>query len=168
VETQLRRIVLTWPFAASIGTLVLAIWGDARTSLPVQVSGAQKDIYIASAGIGATLLGFTMAALAFLVALPEDRPLLQRIRREGQHAKILRRFAMSTLYLALVVFVGVGGVFIDRQPTNQVDAHALGTGSYWVWVLIAVLVPSMAWLGRSLRALIDVVPLAGAGRRKDY
>jgi hypothetical protein len=45
-----------------------------------------------------------------------------------------------------------------------VDAHALGAGSYWVWVLIAVLVPSMAWLGRSLHALLDVVPVAGAGR----
>jgi hypothetical protein len=76
--------------------VVLVRWDDARTALPVQVSGVQKGIYMTAAGVAATLLGSTIAALAFLVALPGDRPLLQRIRNEGLHAQILRRFSVST------------------------------------------------------------------------
>lgn len=166
VESRLRRLILSWPFAAAVVVVVLSIWDGARTSLPIQVSGAQKDIYITSVGVGATMLGFTLAALSFLVALPEDRPLLQRIRDEGLHGKVLRSFAVSAAYLALMAFVAFVGLFFDRQPDRQLTGHELGTCSYWIWALVAVLVPSIAWLARSLRALADVIPVVVAATRK--
>jgi hypothetical protein len=126
----------------------------------------QTDIYVATAGVAATLLGFTIAALAFLVALPEDRPLLQRIRDEGLHAEILRRFSVSTGYLALAVLVALLGLFADREPSEQLTAETLGAGAYWIWALSFVLVPTAAWLARSLRALARVVPVVVAASRR--
>src|SRR4051794_32423537 len=91
IETVARRVLISWPAAGVLGVAVLYFWPAARTSLPVQVSGAQTNIYITMVGVSGTLLGFTLAGLAILLALPEDRPLLKRIRNEGLHGEILRR-----------------------------------------------------------------------------
>jgi hypothetical protein len=158
-ETAVRRAVFSWPAATIILAVALALFEGLRTSLPVQVSGEQKDIYILFAGLGTTLLGFNLAALTFLVALPEDRPLLRRIRAEGHHAEILRRFSRGCVYLALVVVASVVGLLVDRQPTSQATAHTLGTGGYFIWALVAAAVPAGTSLARSLRALIAVIPV---------
>lgn len=166
VEVAIRRALFSWPVAALALGLLLVLSSDVRTSLPVQVSGEQKDLYILCAGLATTLLGFNLAALTFLVALPEDRPLLQRIRGEGHHAEILRRFSRGCVYLGLVVVVSVVSVVVDRQPSSQLDAATLGASSYCIWALVAILVPTGVSLARSLHALIALIPVVIAATRR--
>jgi hypothetical protein len=167
VETKIRRVVLSWPAAACVLLVLLVLLDGLRTSLPVQVSGEQKDLYILFAGLSTTLLGFNLAALTFLVSLPEDRPLLQRIRNEGHHAEILRRFARGCAYLGLVVVVSIVCLIVDRQPQDQLTAHTLGTGSYFIWLLAAAAIPAAVSLARSLHALMLVIPVViAAGRTR--
>jgi hypothetical protein len=72
----LRRAVRTGWIVAVVALPLLIACDSVRTSLPEQVSGAQTEIYGTFAGVGATLLGFLIAGVTLLAALPSSLPLI--------------------------------------------------------------------------------------------
>jgi hypothetical protein len=135
-----------------------------RVTLPEQVSAAQTTIYGSVVATAGTLLGFSLAALAFLVALPHDAPLLERMRAQGTHEQLLCWFAAAVPYLGLLLLAGLLGLGLDRAPKSALTAHQLGTGAYWIWTLVAFGVPSVAGMSRATLALMDTLPVIVAAQ----
>jgi hypothetical protein len=165
VEALFRRYVLAWPTAIGALAVAVSLIPGFRVSLPGQVSGAQSDIYAAVAGAAGTLLGFSLAALAFLVALPQEAPLLRRLRDQGTHDAILRYFASATVYLGVLLLMALVGLFVDRQPDQTLDVAHLGLGAYWVWTVVAFAVPGATWMVRATLALIGTLPVIVSAQR---
>jgi cytochrome bd-type quinol oxidase subunit 2 len=135
--------------------LVLAVDEGVRFSVPLHVSGAQGTFYSAVAGVAATLLGFLLAGVALVAALPTSLALIARARAEGQLRSAVTDLTRATLASAVTVLVALAGLVVDPQPGAPETRHHLSASALWVWIVLGSLIPTIAWLLRSVRAVAN-------------
>jgi hypothetical protein len=154
-----ERLWTPWSLLVVVALLV-AVFEEVRTTIPLQVSGVQDTLYATSAQVGATLLGFLIAVITLLAVLPNG-PLVQRLREQKTLERAVRLVGRACLAMAALTGAGLAGLLIDRQPTSAAErASELGTGSYWVWVLVACVLVAARLLGSSIVTVIRAVRLA--------
>lgn len=154
-----ERLWTPWS-AVVVVALVVALFGEVRTTIPLQVSGIQDTLYATSAQVGATLLGFLIAVVTLLAVLPNS-PIVQRLREQKTLERAVRLVGRACLAMAAVTGAGLAGLLIDRPPTTSAErASELGTGSYWVWILLACVLVAATLLSSSIVVVIRAVRLA--------
>jgi hypothetical protein len=159
--------LLTWPLDAghfvvrsptawALVTLVLVWFLDGvRTAVPAHVSGTQGGIYGTVAGVAATLLGFLLAGVALLAALPTDLPLISRAREEGRLKEAIKDLSRATVAASVTVAVALAGLLVDPEPERGVARDDLPAETLWVWLMLASLIPTTTWLVRSMKVTAD-------------
>lgn len=151
--------------ALSGGLLAAAVISSEaiRRGLPLQVSGHQDTLYSAVAGVGATLLGFLIAAIALLAVLPPENLVVRRLRTQGLLRRAVNEISQASFAMAAFMSAGLVGLVVDQPPALpiRVGAH-LGTGAYWVWTVAltalpaaVLLISSMAAVARAVRWVTD-------------
>jgi hypothetical protein len=154
-----ERLLTPWTGLLAVAIVSTAI-SDIRTAIPLQASGIQDTIYATSAQVGATLLGFLIAVVTLLAVLP-DGPLVRRLREQRALERAVRRVGRACLAMAALTGAALAGLLIDRPPSAPATAASeLGTGSYWVWVLVACVVVAACLLASSIVVVIRAVQLA--------
>lgn len=156
-----------WPATILVLGGVLVLWGDLRHRLPAAVSGEQKDIYITLLGACATLLGFTLAALTFIAAIPADSPILERLHGEGAFRNVLLKFWRATARLGVLLAVSLVGLILDRQPAAALDSKHLGDGAYWAWPTALAVLACAVGLTRALGVLLPALRSIAKARETD-
>jgi hypothetical protein len=139
----------------------VAGWDRMRDALPLQISSRQQELYSSVASVGATLLGFLIAAIALLAVLPATNAIVVAVKKQGLLTQAIRRITDASWAMALFTGAGLAGLVIDQPPGAAIErARDLGIGAYWVWAVAAtalpaaiLLVSSMAAVGRAVRWL---------------
>lgn len=147
----------TWPAVTVATAVALYLIDGLREALPVAFSGTQKTVYTTLAGASGTLLGFTLAAMTFLAAVPKDAPLLKRLHGEGQLEVVVTRFARLNVRAALLLGVALLGLVIDREPSGPLTAAHLGNGSYWCWPVTLIAASCAIGLVRAIAILLRLL-----------
>src|SRR5690349_2783060 len=96
---SLTRILILFPVAAlALATLVS---DEVRQSMPLQVSGHQDTLYATVAGVGATLLGFLIAAIALLAVLPPANAVVRQLQTQGLLRRAVTEISRASFAMAL-------------------------------------------------------------------
>lgn len=159
------RAHAAWPLITAATAVAMLLVDDLHTVLPVALSGTQKAMYTTLAGASGTLLGFTLAAMTFLAAVPKDAPLLQRLHGEGLLDVVVTRFARLNVRAALLLGASVVGLVADREPASSLAAKQLGDGAYWCWPVALITAACAIGLARAISILLKLLTSVLRARR---
>lgn len=151
------RAYATWPLIVAAFAAAIYLINGLGNALPVAFSGTQKTIYTTLAGTSGTLLGFTLAAMTFLAAVPKEAPLLKRLHGEGLLDVVVIRFARLNIRAALLLGVSLIGLVVDREPTSALTAEKLGHGAYWCWPVTLIAAACAVGLVRAISILLKLL-----------
>lgn len=141
------------------------LWDAGREELPRRVSGEQVDIYGAVASVAGTLLGFTLASVAILIALG-DGPRLRQFYDTGLHDRTLRLFGRAARWMGITAGAALAGLFVDPKPAQPLAAgDDLPLQSLWLLVVGALLLVA-AWRFVRCLLILDKVVAAVVQDRK--
>jgi uncharacterized integral membrane protein len=156
---------LAW--APSVALVVLLVFSvSLRESLPLQLSADQDTFYSTTASVGATLLGFLIAVVALLAVLPDDRPLIRKIRSQGLLRRTVRQVGRACFAMGIVTGCAILGLVVDRPPEEAVQAgDLLADGAYWIWVVAVTAIPAAVLLALSTATVIRVILLMGGDEK---
>jgi hypothetical protein len=140
-----------------VGATVAVVHQPTRFWMGRVVDSEQSNIYVAVSAVGATLLGFMIAALTILLMLNAER-VTRRYRESGLYAKTLMLFHECAVWLTALTVSSLAGLFVD--PVHA-GGRVASPGDAWIW-LVCALAAAAAWrLFYSLWVLRKVMGVVG-------
>jgi hypothetical protein len=154
-----EHVALAWLPSLAI-LIVIALCPSVRRLLPLQISGSQTTLYATAATMSTTLLGFSIAVVALFAGLPEHA-MIKKVRTQGLLERAVRQVGRACFAVSLAIGASVAGLILDQPPAQAApNGMALGTGSYWIWMIVVTAIPSVVLLGLSTATVIKMVTFA--------
>jgi hypothetical protein len=128
-----------WTEKALAGVLILAyaLSTDAKGFNASMSQGARTALYAALAGITGALLGFVLAALAVIVALP-DSERMKALRTHPTWDRVPSSYVRASLALLVAVIVSILGIVLDGGAKAR-QIYELVTVAVVAFALVRVL-----------------------------
>lgn len=160
VDSVLYGTLAAWLPAAILVCAAIAL-PEFRDAVPRHISGEQGSFYSAVAGVGATLLGFLIAAIAVTASLPRTGRLASKMRSQGTSSRVVSHTAAACAAMGLATITGLVGLVVDVPPEAPLcPISPVPLSAQWIWISIgastaagALLVIGTAGVVRSVALL---------------
>src|SRR5215211_7327960 len=135
----MRRLDRSWHWVilglfvlAAVVNYVLSVWRDSQVLLESIPKGERLAVYDATSAAAGPLLGFVVAAVAVLIALP-DRPSVERLKELAAWRALPKMLLVTAGLLTLTLLLTLLGQTADASregdPVFEVFAFASMCGS---------------------------------------
>ena len=157
-----RRVGAFWeswsPWLLGVAAGVALWWADPSTD---RIAHAVSRFLDGSIAAAAVLAGFQVTALSLLLSVA-DRPIMTRLRRNGQEAKLIA-FHWQAIVAMFLWLVGSLVLLLVQGGTLGTDGEATDLGQFTRWTSILLLVAMVAAICASFRVMRLLVKVLGKG-----
>ena|SRR5215211_996054 len=121
----MRRLDRSWHWVilglfvlAAVVNYVLSVWRDSQVLLESIPKGERLAVYDATSAAAGPLLGFVVAAVAVLIALP-DRPSVERLRELAAWRALPKMLLVTATLLTVTLILTLVGQSADASTNSD-------------------------------------------------
>jgi hypothetical protein len=121
----MRRLDRSWHWVilgvfvlAAVVDYVLSVWRDSPVLLESIPKGERLAVYDATSAAAGPLLGFVVAAVAVLIALP-DRPSVERLRELAAWRALPKMLLVAATLLTVTLILTLTGQSADASTNSD-------------------------------------------------
>jgi len=103
---------------AAVVNYVLSVWRDSQVLLESIPKGERLAVYDATSAAAGPLLGFVVAAVAVLIALP-DRPSVERLRELAAWRALPKMLLVTATLLTVTLILTLVGQSADASTNSD-------------------------------------------------